>query len=270
MCRLPLVWIKQLLVAAKEKNVRSGVLANLAQMYIVHKIQKRSKMDDGSSIEEAKEQEKEAEIQKKHPQIDHIAKKQDPKDPLDEKQVEEKQGPLRKDELGEQNGESLDDAESIQDDQTESDEDDVGDDGVDVGVVMDTLLLQLPEGTPVAETFVPKWTAVMLGLADQMQCQCRPFLLRAAAELLYRFSPADWEQIPPGLLLEVIREAGKSPLNVDPDTLCAVVDGYLLQLAERGKLDANTFKQMAGSVPKERRQCHDTLFKVLEKMLKSG
>ena len=273
LCRLPVAWIKQLLVAAKDKNVRPGIQASIAQMYIIDKIQKKSKKeqdpeDEELEAEEKKDSDKGEKIRLPEDSLegDSSTEKQDPDH---QKQLEVGHQAANERDNDDVGGAGSDEAETGDDDTTESN-DDVSDD-VDIGVVMDTLLLELPDVATLAETFMPKWTAVMLGLADQLGCRCRGFLLQIGAKLLYRFTPADWAQISPDLLADVIREASRSPLHVDAaDTICTVVDGYLLQLAENDQLDVKVFNQMASSVPKEQRNCHDTLFKVLEKLLKSG
>ena len=76
-------------------------------------------------------------------------------------------------------------------------------------------------------------------------------------------------QVHPDTVFSVVNECIML-FQVDPDTVCSVVDCYLLELAERDKLDVDTFNKLAGAVPREHRQSHDTLFKVLEKLLKSG
>jgi hypothetical protein len=277
LCKLPLHWFKQLFMAAKEKNVRPNVLAKMVQMYIVEKIQRDRKIEkqDEEQIEKDKESRSEvedkAEADQEQGPVEEEVKQEDDNDKEDKTEKIEDAPRTGSDDVDKEDkpneAEKSDKADTVKEEQEDNDDDT---DDVDLRVVMDTLLLELPDNAPLTETLSPQWAVAMLRVAEELQCQCRGLLLQIVSKLLCRFTPTDLSQMPPALLQEVIQEASKDPLLVDPDTVCNVIDGYLLELVENDKLDVDTFNKMAGSIPKEHRQSHDTLFKVLEKLLKSG
>ena len=52
--------------------------------------------------------------------------------------------------------------------------------------------------------------------------------------------------------------------------LCAAVDNYLLELAEKQELTVDVLCQLVSALPADKRSSHDILYKVVQTMIKSG
>jgi len=74
----------------------------------------------------------------------------------------------------------------------------------------------------------------------------------------------------PDLLCEIVGAACSDEENPRPDVVCLVVDGFLSELAAKQQLTVELFTRMVDAVPEQYRDNHDTLFQVLETLLKSG
>ena len=234
LCKLPLNWFKQLFVNAKEKNVRPTVLGKMVQMYIADRIEKKEKRE-----KRAEEPKKESE-ERAPPESEH----KDGEQQENSEQVEDKDSEndnKNKPEIIEDGDKATSDdkkEDEPEEEKEKSDKDDAtkeepedeedSDEAEDLRVVMDTLLLELPDNMPLHETFSPQWAAAMLRVAEEMQCQCRGLLLQMAAKLLYRFTATDLSEMTPGLIQEIVQEASKDPVQVTTRATLKIYAGWIL------------------------------------------
>ncbi len=293
---LPLGWFKMLLEGARDKKVRPPLLAKIVQTYISSKEPREDPgMNRNAANEQEEEGQKEKEREKVKPKMAEKEEKQDgapesgdkaengeeerDEDPEDkDKEKGETEGKSNSEDdtatpkdANDATGENSDSGKPIQkasiggDNHTEEDQEDQ-----DLGEVLDQLLLMFDGDTAFAESLGPHWVVRMLRLAQDLDCQCRPMLLRVSGTLLPRFQGKDLGSLPPELLQAVLAEASRDPQHVDQDLVCCVIDGYLLELASKDELDVEVFEKLVAAVPADYRLNHDVLFEVLEKLLKSG
>ena len=139
----------------------------------------------------------------------------------------------------------------------------------ELGNIIDTLLLILPERAPLARVVSSEWTVKTLSIADAAGCKSRGFLLNLAADILFKFSQSHLAAISPNLLHEVIGACCATENNNGRE-ICGIVDLYLHYMAMNNKLDMETFVKMATVVPTGMRKSYDILYDVMERLLKSG
>ena len=189
--QFPLNWFLQLFVSARDKCVRPAVLATMIEMYVANALQ----VETGDLHKEAN----------------------GPKDGKGKAASNGKDKDTKKDKDSKKDKSKDDDSSSSDSDSDDNDEDKkdknpkpppVSDE--ELAKVLDTLLLELPENAPLADTISPHWAARMLQTAQRTGCESRNLLLKLAARLLHKFSPADLSDMSPDLLAEILKEASNT------------------------------------------------------------
>ncbi|ELU17080.1 hypothetical protein CAPTEDRAFT_221817 [Capitella teleta] len=241
----PLDWCKITCVTAREKSIRPTVLANLIQSYISHAVDSMFG-DKSEKTSESVTPEDEAEKEEVKGNDDQ------PKSNEDIKQ-----------ETAKETDKTTESKTQIEDAQMPDNPD------LDLGKVMDTLLFEVPLDSPVmVESFCHSWVIEMLKVAQDIGCDSKKVLLILASRMMYRYSKDDLAGLPADILVQIIEEGCKDN-RANPDDVCRVLYGYLMDQAAKDKLSLQTFQKLVKAIPKNSRVSDDMLFTVLETLLKS-
>jgi hypothetical protein len=248
----PLDWYKLLCVTAREKSVRPTVLANLVQSYISQGVEAKYRPKQSkTTTEQSKAEEKPAESES-----DSSSSDNEDDDNKSEEDKEPKKEKPKKEERPKAEAKKVEAKPTIPD--------------LDIGKIMDALLFEVPLDNPLmVESFCPKWVIEMLKIAQEVGCDSKEVLLIIASRMLHRYSKDDLAGLPAEILSQIIAEGCKDS-HIDPDDVCRVLDGYLMDQAKNDELTVQTFQKLVDAVPKDSRASHDMLFQVLETLLKSG
>jgi hypothetical protein len=138
-----------------------------------------------------------------------------------------------------------------------------------MGHILDSLLPELPNDTPLEDVTSSRWAMRALLIADSQKCKCRPRLMKLATQIMHKFSYEDFSGLPAKLICDVTEEACKSDRCI-PDVVCKVIDNYMLDLAKKDELGLEVFLKLSMSLPSEFRPSHDLLFDVLAALLLSS
>ena len=145
-----------------------------------------------------------------------------------------------------------------------------------IAVALETIIPEIPENILMADYISPHWALRVLKIAIANECKCTDAVRKLVSRVVYRLAPEDLVELPDEMLIEIVRESckdggdGSNHSNAHQGVACALVDTYLAELSARDKLTVDTFNKMVDVVPNEYRFSHDTLFQVLESLLKSG
>ena len=146
-----------------------------------------------------------------------------------------------------------------------------------IATALDAVIPEMPDQILLAEYLSPHWAMRVLRVAEANGCKCTEHMRKLVSRVVYRLAPEDLVQMSADMLTNIVREACKDEQSVSggggnnpPQMACSLVDTYLSELSSRDKLTVETFNQMIDVVPADYRLSHDTLFQVLESLLKSG
>ncbi|XP_064631545.1 uncharacterized protein LOC135489868 isoform X2 [Lineus longissimus] len=138
-----------------------------------------------------------------------------------------------------------------------------------MGNMLDSLLPELPNDTPLEDVTSSRWAIRSLLIADNQNCKCRPSLMKLATQIMHKFSNDEFSGLPAKLICEITEEACKNDRCI-PDVVCKVIDNYMLDLARKEELALEVFLKLSMSLPSEFRPSHDLLFDVLEAILQTN
>ncbi|KAL3864026.1 hypothetical protein ACJMK2_005738 [Sinanodonta woodiana] len=138
----------------------------------------------------------------------------------------------------------------------------------DTGKILDTILLELPEGAFMEEALTTEWITRVLKFATLHGCICRRVLVKTAGDMLYKLSPDELCIVSPSVLHDILVEA-TSNNNEQGQKACRLVEVYLTEMARKGVLTAETYSTLISAAPSEPWKSHDSLYGVLEYVVTS-
>ncbi|XP_059159154.1 uncharacterized protein LOC131943160 [Physella acuta] len=140
-----------------------------------------------------------------------------------------------------------------------------------VGEILDAVVLVLPEQAFTVPLVTIDWLTKVLRVATVHKCACKDVLVRVAADLMSRLEAEDLSTVSPSVLHDVLVSTSTEPGAKSPQAERAsrLVDTYMEQMATKGILTAETFRLLASATNKSTRTSHDSLYEVLEFVLKS-
>ncbi len=230
--QFPLNWFLLLFITARDKAVRPAVLATLIELYINNVLHKQDDEPDADILSKelveetaAKKEDKgNSDKEEKGNAVKDEEEKQAKQDKTKKEEVKENAQPEAVNGIANEagSGDNLSGdnkkKETKQQDMKPSDEDmskkkepkqqKLKPSDENISEVLDTLLQELPENTPLAETINPQWALKMLNMSEKVSDKSRSRLLKLVACLLHKFSPADLSQMSPDLLSEILMQAG--------------------------------------------------------------
>lgn len=134
------------------------------------------------------------------------------------------------------------------------------------GKILDAVINELPENTPLSEVIDVDWIRRAIEISEKYECDCRDRLLQLAGNILHRFTNEELKEIPSSVLCDIIENTIRNE-KIVPEVLTCVLDNYLHDLARKGELNPDDFIKLVKSVPGDYRESHDTLFDVMEQIL---
>lgn len=151
LCRLPIKWYVQLFTSARDKNVRSSVLATLVHIYVTNALEQ-----DGHPLDE-------------DPDTTDKDKFQDA--------GEEDESGIDAEEVQDETPEKSDEKEEEKE-KKETAHEECKDEKVNVREMLDTLIPEVPDNVPLAEFVSPQWALKLLSRAEELDCKCREWLIK--------------------------------------------------------------------------------------------
>ena len=143
-------------------------------------------------------------------------------------------------------------------------------DSAAVREALDLMLTELPSDGSITASVPPPWAVSTLQTASRYGCRARPTLLTISAQLFHRLDTRALCRLTPELLCELARAAIAADQPGAAAAVCLAIDRYLAEMAARDALTTELFASVVAAVPADKRTSHDTLFDVLETLLKSG
>ena len=227
---LPVGWFIKLLIQAKEKGVKNALLAELTTKYISHFLDKDDADDRANSS------------------LEH--KKSDTSD---------SKLPTKSGRSSNQDFDLLKDTKTSSKSKRKS----------DTGKVLDAIITELPEAAFTEDCVTTDWVTKVLKIATVHGCKCRRTLVRVAGDRLKSLSSDDLCIISPSVLKDIVSESCNGDSN-QATNACQLVENYMNEMARKGVLTAETYKALVNAGPPEGRQCHDSLYGILEYVLTAG
>ncbi|PAA92403.1 hypothetical protein BOX15_Mlig026640g1 [Macrostomum lignano] len=261
--RLPLTWFARLVGAATADSDRHRrALAELSARYLHRVFLRDARLEKSKAAAAASEADGDAEQRQaagSDAEADESSSTHQQRDGDGDDDGKKEKSPGRRNWRKTRPGE--DDAEREDDSQFVPQE--------PAGQVLDQVILALPESTPLAEVISAEWIQQALRISEKFGCQCRGRLLQLAGNSLHKFRPEELHQMASPVLCDIVGSSVRNK-GVQPEVLACVIDNHLLDLAREGSLEPDDFVKLAGSVPAEFRDGHDTLYEVVETLLGSG
>ena len=298
LAEFPPLWFKELFTTARDKSVKASTLAKLIQSYTkcVTGTQKGNKKADNenNNIPETKATGKDEPIkvvqaeelvnetpvkeENKKKDDDSSSSSEDEADDDPTKNItvsEDATEKVDKDakprsEVGAQNPEEKRQEEGNKEGNSDDEEDENSEyDDDEIKAIFDTVLVEIPaDSSAFADAVAPLWVVDTLTVAEKVDSVSKEVLRRLASRILHRLTPHELSEVECDLLAALIEASIKDGQNTASAYI--VVDNYLDELSCRDELTVPMFRRMVNTLPKEQRKSHDTLFLVLERLLKSG
>lgn len=136
---------------------------------------------------------------------------------------------------------------------------------VDVGEIMDFVLLELPDDAPLSDVMDNEFLCLLFRVAARSQCKCEGILLRAISRKLNSISRDILVTMPTANVVSIVDYNVHNNV-VSPTLLCDALDGYLWERVKRNDIALDEFHEMAQVIPKDYRQRHDSLLMIAQEL----